>query len=137
MGSYRRHPGEVESIIVRREFHGAFQPTKEDDVTWQPKINTCKEGSAGISIYNPTSRAELIISFPNNLTIEPHKHKIWQTHKFLSSYDYVTTELQISSPPVDVRPNSIYWLIDKKLLQSAEADDVTFHVSWEWSKPIC
>jgi hypothetical protein len=145
VSQYLRPAGQVDSIIIRREFFGGLQPKRADEMPpWEPPINTCEGASAGIAIRNPTARAELILHTPQGISMKPDMYRVWRTRHVSSNHwtEEITKDAEKHGEKLKVGEHNIHWQLDKSLLRDAEKEDVTYHVSWYWfpaitSGPVC
>jgi hypothetical protein len=129
-------PGQVDVIIVRRDFFGGFQPISHGSFkSWEPQINKCQGNSAGIVVRNPTARAELIFHAPPEMLINKTDFRLWRYRASTNRVEDITGEGS-SIGSADVQVDNIHWILGSSLLRDAGNDEIAYQVSWTWARPI-
>jgi hypothetical protein len=132
--TYIAPPGQVEVVIMRRDFFGGFQPLAQDKRKYyDTPTNTCEGNSVGIAVRNPTARAELIFHTPPEMPIRTDEFHIWR-RSATRSVEEIRAHDRFGN--IHLQEHNIHWSMGTPLLRDADREDTTYLMSWRWARPI-
>lgn len=121
-------------VIVRSKVFGAFQPLEIERQQANPNmpiVIPCQQDAGSITILHPTTRADLIIKFPQNMPIERTRVDF-----MLSENDKEPQAIDSPQNGINIQEHAIHWTIPSSMLQDTGKKKLVFWVKWRWRDVI-